>query len=284
MGTLGYTILILSALGIVLAVLLFVVARAFKVEEDPRIDQVEKMLPGANCGACGFAGCHAMAEALVKKEDIAALYCPVGGAETMKGISDFLGKAVTAQEPKVAVVRCNGTCENRPRLNQFDGAASCAVSATFYAGETGCSFGCIGKGDCTAVCAFDAIHMNPETGLPEVDEEKCTACGACVKACPKQIIELRRKAPKGRKVYVSCVNKDKGGVARKACKVACIGCGKCQKECQFEAITIENNLAYIDSSKCRLCRKCVAVCPTGAIREFGFPPRKAESVEQNKEA
>ena len=122
--------------------------------------------------------------------------------------------------------------------------------------------------------------MNPETGLPEVDDEKCTACGACVKACPKMIIELRKKAPKGRKIYVSCVNKDKGAVARKACKVACIGCGKCAKVCAHDAITVVNNLAYIDSTKCKMCRKCVAECPTGAIIEVGFPVRKpvAESA------
>ena len=123
-------------------------------------------------------------------------------------------------------------------------------------------------------CAFDAIHINPATGIAEVDEEKCTSCGACVKACPKSIIELRKKGPKSRRIYVSCVNKDKGAAARKACANACIGCGKCAKECPFEAITVTNNVAYIDYTKCRMCRKCVAVCPTGAIHELNFPPRK----------
>ena len=116
--------------------------------------------------------------------------------------------------------------------------------------------------------------MNPETGLPEVDEEKCVACGACVKACPRNIIELRKKGPKGRRVFVSCVNKDKGPVAMKACKAACIGCGKCAKECPFGAITVENNVSYIDHTKCRLCRKCVAVCPTGSIHAVNFPAPK----------
>ena len=143
-----------------------------------------------------------------------------------------------------------------------------------YGGETGCTFGCLGYGDCEKACNFGAIKVNPETGLPEVDEDKCTACGACVKACPKNIIELRKKGPKSRRVFVSCVNKDKGAVARKACINACIGCGKCAKECPFEAITVENNVAYIDYTKCRMCRKCVAVCPTGAIHELNFPPRK----------
>ena len=114
-----------------------------------------------------------------------------------------------------------------------------------------------------------------------MDEDKCTSCGACVKACPKNIIELRKKGPKSRRVFVSCVNKDKGGVAKKACANACIGCGKCAKECAFEAITVENNVAYIDYTKCRLCRKCVAVCPTGAIHELNFPPRKEAAPAVN---
>ncbi|MBQ5613457.1 MAG: Fe-S cluster domain-containing protein [Tidjanibacter sp.] len=274
MGVLGYTILTLVVLGAVLAAVLYFVAQKFKVEEDPRIDEVESKLPGANCGGCGFAGCRGMAEALVKNDDISALYCPVGGGDVMKGIADYLGKAAPEREPQVAVVRCAGSCANRPRTNQFDGAPSCAVVASLYGGETGCTFGCLGKGDCTSVCEFGAITMNAETGLPEVDDEKCTACGACVKACPKGVIELRKKFPKSRKVYVSCVNKDKGGVARKSCSAACIGCGKCAKVCPFGAITVENNLAFIDSTKCRLCRKCVVECPTGAIVEVGFPARK----------
>lgn len=274
MGNLLNTVLVISGLGAVLALLLFLVAKKFKVEEDPRIDEVEKKLPGANCGGCGFAGCRGMAEALVKEDDISSLYCPVGGGECMKLIAAYLGKVAAEKEPQVAVVRCSGSCENRPRTNVYDGATSCKIAASLYAGNTGCAFGCLGLGDCVAACEFDAIHMNPETGLPEVDEEKCTACGACAKACPKIVIELRKKAPKGRKIYVSCVNKDKGAVARKACKVACIGCGKCAKVCPHGAITVENNLAYIDYTKCKFCRKCVMECPTGAILEFGFPARK----------
>jgi Na+-translocating ferredoxin:NAD+ oxidoreductase RNF subunit RnfB len=279
MGSLVTTVLVVSGLGALLALLLYLVAKKFKVVEDPRIDQVEKMLPGANCGGCGFAGCRGMSEALVARDDISSLYCPVGGGECMKQIASYLGKAAAEREPMVAVVRCGGSCENRPKTNRFDGASSCLVASSLYAGDTGCAFGCLGLGDCVAKCDFDALHINPTTGLPEVDEEKCTACGACTKACPKHIIELRKKAPKGRKIYVSCVNKDKGAVARKACKVACIGCGKCAKVCPFEAITVENNLAYIDYAKCKMCRKCVVECPTGAIVEFGFPPRKVAEVE-----
>lgn len=195
----------------------------------------------------------------------------------MNNVAAALGREVAAQAPKIAVVRCNGSCDNRPRTSRYDGARSCAIEHSLYLGDTGCAFGCLGCGDCVAACPFNAIHMNPDTQLPVVDDDKCVACGACVKACPRSIIELRNKGPKDRRVFVSCVNKDKGGVARKACKVACIGCGKCAKECPFGAITVENNLAYIDYTKCRLCRKCVAVCPTGAIHEVNFPPRKTET-------
>ena len=237
------TILTLSLLGILAAVILYFVAQKFKVEEDPRIDEVEKMLPGANCGGCGFAGCRAMAEAMVLRDDISALYCPVGGAECMKSMASYLGKVAPEKEPTVATVRCGGTCAKRPRNNTYNGAKSCAVASTVYVGETACAYGCLGYGDCVDACAFDAIHVNPETGIAEVDADKCTACGACVKACPKGIIELRKKWPKIRAIYVSCVSKDKGAVTMKACKAGCIGCGKCAKVCAFGAITVENGLA-----------------------------------------
>ena len=276
MQVLLFTILTLCALGILSAVILYFVARKFRVEEDPRIDEVEKMLPGANCGGCGFAGCRGMADALVKRDDISDLFCPVGGGDCMKAIASYLGKAAAEKQPEVATVRCGGTCAKRPRTNAYDGAKSCAVAASLYVGETGCAYGCLGYGDCVAACAFDAIRMNPETGLPEVDPDKCTACGACVKACPKKVIELRKKWPKNRAVYVSCVSKDKGAVVMKACKAGCIGCGKCVKVCAFGAITVENNLAYIDPQKCKLCRKCVNECPTGAIRLVGMDPLPKE--------
>ena len=261
-------IISLGVIGIVGALLLFWASKKFEVHEDPRIGQVQSVLPGANCGGCGYAGCAGFAGACVKADSLDGMLCPVGGAPVMSKIAAILGKEA------VAVVRCNGNCKARPRTNTYDGVKSCSIASALYGGETGCTFGCLGYGDCEKACNFDAIKVNPETGLPEVDEDKCTACGACVKACPKNIIELRKKGPKSRRVFVCCVNKDKGAVARKACVNACIGCGKCAKECPFEAITVENNVAYIDYAKCRMCRKCVAVCPTGAIHELNFPPRK----------
>ncbi|MDR1724304.1 MAG: Fe-S cluster domain-containing protein [Tannerella sp.] len=273
-------IIILGSIGAGAALILFVISKKFEVKEDPRIALILEALPGANCGGCGYPGCGGFAGACVKADTLDGLQCPVGGASVMKKIATIMGKDAVESVPKVAVVRCDGTCEARPRVNIFDGARSCAIAASLYSGETGCSFGCLGLGDCIEACTFDAITMNHATGLVEINEAKCTSCGACVKACPKRIIELRIKGPKSRRIYVSCVNKDKGGIARKACANACIGCSKCVKECQFEAITMDSNLAYIDYAKCRLCRKCVGVCPTGAIHELNFPEKKIkENVE-----
>lgn len=267
-------VLSLGAIALVIALILYVASKKFAVYEDPRIAQVNEILPQANCGGCGFPGCSAFADACVKADTLDGKLCPVGGADLMTNIATLLGRDAVASEPMLAVVRCSGSCANRPRTNMYDGAKSCAIAASLYGGETGCSYGCLGCGDCVSVCQFDAIHMNPETGLPEVVEDKCTACGACVKACPKSIIELRAKGKKSRRVYISCVNKDKGAATRKSCAVGCIGCGKCVKTCPFEAITLADNLAYIDYNKCKLCRKCVEVCPQKTILEENFPPRK----------
>ena len=274
LGVLGIT-------GLLAAIVLFFVSKKFNVVEDERIDVVQEMLPGANCGGCGFAGCRAFATACVGATSLEGLACPVGGSETMQGIGNLLGLAAVESDPMVAVVRCNGTCEARPKTSEYNGTRTCQIMHTVYGGDTDCPFGCLGCGDCVKACAFGALSINPQTGLPVVDEDKCTSCGKCVKACPRGIIEIRKKGPKSRRVFVSCVNKDKGAVARKACKNACIGCGKCEKECQFGAIKVENNLSYIDFNVCRLCRKCVAACPTNAIWEVNFPPKKTDVEPQN---
>jgi Na+-translocating ferredoxin:NAD+ oxidoreductase RNF subunit RnfB len=262
---------------------LYFVAQKFKVIEDPRISEVEEVLPAANCGGCGFAGCRNFAEALVNKGDaeksLEGLNCPVGGSDVMKKVASILGLEAAETDPMIAVVRCNGTLSNAPAKVNYDGPATCAFAHNLYAGESGCPYGCLGLGDCVVSCTFDAMHMDPETGLPVIHDD-CVACGACVKACPRGIIELRFKGKKDRRIYVCCVNEEKGGPARKNCSVACIGCGKCVEVCAFDAIKLEKNLAYIDFAKCKLCRKCAPVCPTEAIHEINFPPRKEkESVE-----
>ncbi len=271
------SIVVLGALGLVSAVILFFIASRFKVYEDPKIDVVEAVLPKANCGGCGYPGCRAFAEASTKsagrEKSLDGFFCPVGGNEIMQEVAGILGLEIEEKEPMIAVVRCNGSFAHSPDKVKFEGVTSCSFAHALYAGEGGCQYGCLGFGECVEACEFDAIHMNSETGLPVVND-KCTACGACVTACPRDIIELRKKGPKGKRIFISCVNKEKGAIAKKNCEVVCIGCGKCEKVCEFDAITITDFLAYIDFDKCRLCRKCVEVCPTHAIWEVNFKPRK----------
>lgn len=271
-----YSLITLVSLGGISAVLLYFVAQKFKVLEDPRIDEVAELLPGANCGGCGFAGCRALAEAIVKDENMDGKMCPPGGSSVMDQIASVMGLAAAASEPKIAVVRCNGTYENSPKKIDYDAVGSCYFANTLYAGEGGCPNGCLGLGDCVRSCQFDAMEMSKETGLPII-KDNCVACGACAKACPRTIIELRARGKKDRRIFVSCMNTERGGPAKKNCSAACIGCGKCVKACAFEAITLNKNLAYIDYNKCKLCRKCVAVCPTNAIWELNFPPRKEQT-------
>lgn len=277
------SIIALGGLGLLSAIVLYLIANKFKVIEDPKIDQVEESLPSANCGGCGFPGCRSFAEATVesakKNGNLNDLYCPVGGNEVAESVAGILGLEVEKKDPMIAVIRCNGSFKNTPAKVKYEGATSCAFANSLYAGEGGCQYGCLGLGDCVDSCEFDAIHMNPETGLPVVNN-KCTACGACVKACPRDIIELRKVGPKEKRIFVSCVNKEKGGPAKKNCEVACIGCGKCEKECKYDAITITDFLAYIDFKKCVLCRKCVSVCPTNAIHEINFKPKKVVVKEE----
>ena len=273
-------IISLGSIGAIGAIILYLVSVKFHVDEDPHIESVTEVLPGANCGGCGFPGCNAFAVACVNAVSLDDLVCPVGGAETMNLVAAILGKEVSIKESKIAVVRCNGICDAHPRIYHYDGAKKCAIMGLFYRSETGCPYGCFGFGDCAEACLFDAIRINPKTQLVEVIEDRCTSCGACVKACPKKMIELRKRGPKSRRIYVACVNMDKDTIARKACANACTGCGNCLYECGFGAISITNKLAYINDAKCRLCRKCAPVCPTGSILELNFPPRK-DMVQTN---
>ena len=183
----------------------------------------------------------------------------------MGDVASYLGKEPAVKAPMVATVKCGGCLESRPKLNVYDGARSCAVSASLYSGESGCPSGCLGFGDCADACQFGAIYIDPKLGVAKVDPELCTACGMCVAACPKSIVELRLKRPKNKGVYVACSTTLKGAAVRKACKEGCIGCRKCSKVCPFDAISFDNRIAYIDAEKCKLCRKCVNECPTGSI-------------------
>ncbi len=278
-----YSVLLLASLGVVAAVVLYIVSKKFYVYENPLIAEVDEILPGANCAGCGSPGCKSFAEKLVTTEDISDLFCPVGGNDVMKLVAAKLGKVVAEKDPTVAVLRCQGGCDVRPKTTEYQGPRTCAISAMIYSGETDCQYGCLGDGDCVNVCDFDAMYMDETTGLPVIITDKCTSCGACVKACPRDIIEMRPRNKKDLKIFVGCLNEDKGGIAKKACDVACIGCSKCEDICPKDAVTMNNNLAYIDPALCTLCRKCVEVCPTHSIIETNFPPKKVKKVEETKE-
>lgn len=262
---------VLGGIGLLCALLLVKVARKFVVVEDPRIDQVESMLPGANCGGCGFSGCRAFAKACVGATSLAGIDCAVAGKDGMEKIASVLGLTAMKSVPKVAVVKCGGGCDDRRKVVDYEGVRSCKVMAMSGGGESACVWGCLGGGDCVLACHFGAIKIDAETGLAVVDDDRCTGCGACVAACPRNIIEMRSKGPRGMRVWVACSNHDKGAVAMKACDSSCIGCGKCVKACSHGAIKVEDNLAYIDPDLCKLCRKCVDTCPKDAIVKINFP-------------
>ena len=266
----------MSSIGVGAAVILYFVAQKFKVVEDPKIDIVDEALPGANCGGCGYAGCRAFAEGMVKAGTMEGFFCPVGGNDLMKDLAPILGVVAVEKKPQIAVLRCNGSVKNSIPKFIYDGDNTCSFTTNLSAGAGGCKFGCLGGGECVDACDFDAMYMDEETGLPVV-KINCVACGACVEACPRDILELRDRGPKEKRIFVSCINEEKGPLAKKNCSVACIGCKACVKVCNFDAIDFDNFLAYINYEACTLCRKCVEVCPTDAIHELNFKPRKPKA-------
>lgn len=277
-----YTVLVLVSLGLIAAAVLYVVSTKFAVKEDERIAEIEAVLPNTNCGGCGKPGCHAFACAVVEAGNVDELHCPVGGNEVMKKVAGILGVKAVERDPFIAVVRCSGSFEYRKKTNVYDGSPSCAVSAQLYSGDTGCAYGCLGLGDCVQACDFEAMYMDPKTGLPVVLEDKCTACNACVKACPKDILELWPKGKKNQRVYVACLNEEKGSTARKECAVACSGCAKCFDACRYEAIEMTNNLAIIDYEKCKLCMECIEVCDVRNILAVNVPDEKVAAATQQR--
>ncbi len=272
------TVLILVTLGAIAAVILYFVSQKFKVKEDPRLAAVTEALPSTNCGGCGLPGCNAFAEALVKADDLAPYHCPVGGNEVMKEVAEILGMEVEERDPYVAVVRCSGSFEARKQTSIYDGAANCTVATALYSGDHGCAYGCVGLGECVDACDFEAMYMDEKTGLPVVIEDKCTACNACVKACPKDILELWPVGRKSQRIYVACKSEEKSGVARQECSVACTGCAKCFDECKYDAVLVENNLATIDFEKCTLCAKCVEVCEANSLKADNVPDKTLEKL------
>ena len=250
MGALGF----LFALGLVFAY------RKLAVEIDPRIEKIAESLPQANCAACGYAGCQALAEAIAAGK-AAADSCPVGGAESAGKISGILGVEAGEVIKKVARLHCRGTTDAAPRRSEYLGLKTCYASH-LMGGDKLCTYGCLGLADCVRSCVFNAMYMG-EDGLPVIIEENCTACGKCVEACPRNLLELH---PISQNILVFCRSEDRGAVARKACKNACIACGICSRACP-EAIVIENNLAVITDYKKIPPEKIPEIekCPTLAI-------------------
>ena len=256
---------VVVAVGLILGILLALCIHLFGVEEDETFKKIRAALPGANCGACGYKGCNDYAEAVAKGEAKANLCIP-GAEATAKELADLLGVAVEEPKDLVAFVHCNGTCEIAADKAIYEGISSCRASAGLYGGPKACTYGCIGCGDCAAVCIADAICM--ADGIARIDTSRCVGCGLCTKTCPKKIITM---IPQETATAVYCSNKDKGAEARKACTGACIGCKKCEKVCPEQAITVVDNCAVIDYTKCTGCGLCTEGCPTGCLKKTHFP-------------
>jgi len=272
-------IITMGLIAFALSVGLVLAYRKLRVEVDPRLEEIAAALPQANCGACGFAGCQALAEALVagKAETNA---CPVGGNEVARRLAAILGKESSEVIKKVARLHCRGTHEAAPARSQYTGPATC-LAAHILGGHKLCTYGCLHFGDCVRSCPFDAMRLSDD-GLPVIDEQKCTGCGKCVEACPRGLLELH---PIERNIFVFCRSKDRPAVARRVCKNACIACNICVRACP-EAIIMESNLAKITDWKKIPAEKIAAIekCPTGAIGRLKKEMDEAEKTELRAEA
>lgn len=255
-------ILIVGGMGILFGGILGIASKIFAVEVDERVPQILEILPGANCGNCGFAGCSAYATALAEG-GVKTNLCPACAGDAADKIAEILGVDSEASEKKVARVRCSGTHENAALKYIYDGPNDCHSAARLGGGEKMCQFACLGFGSCVKACHFDALSI--QDGIAVVDEEKCVGCGGCVKECPKNVITL---VPENTKYTVVCQSAEKGKATRQNCQVGCIGCGICAKNCPKDAITVENNIAVIDPEKCVGCGICESKCPRHIIKLF----------------
>ncbi len=263
MQSVWISLALLGGLGAIFGLLLAFAAMKFAVESDPRVDEIESALPGANCGACGYPGCRGVAEAIVEGR-APATACPVGKAATAGKIAEILGVAAGEVEPKRAVLLCHGGTGECPDRFVYMGVMDCAAANRLAGGPKSCEYGCLGKGSCVAKCPFGAIRINGQ-GLAEIGPD-CTGCGLCVSACPRGLLAL---VPASEAVLVGCRNLQRGPEVRKICKAGCIACGICVKNCPENAITITDNVAVIDQGKCTQCGICIEKCPTKSIRKSG---------------
>ncbi len=254
-------VLFMGGLGALLAVGLVFASKKFAIKVEPMIEEIETALPGINCGACGFAGCRSLAEAIAEGK-APSNACPVGGNAVAEKIAEILGEdQASAPSRKVAQVLCKGGNVEAAARADYDGPGDCRIANITQGGDKDCIYGCLGLATCVEACPFDAMAMN-ENGLPIVFEDKCTGCGKCVEACPRDIIVL---VGEEYGVHIRCRSLSLGKDVRKVCNVGCIACRRCEKECPVGAISIIDNLARIDYDKCIVCGKCAAVCPVKTI-------------------
>lgn len=267
--------LMVGSIGLVAALILGIASVTFAVKIDPREKAVQDQLPGANCGACGFAGCAAFAHELVSNPEV-EMACPAVNKDALEVISDILGRSLGAGDAMIAFVQCKGSPADTITRYNYVGPEDCRAAQIIAGGPKACQYGCLGLGSCVEACPFDAMHMG-EDGLPHVNEDKCTGCGKCVDACPREIIALiSRSANFG----VRCISQDSPKEMKQYCKVGCIKCRICENACPFEAIEVtQGNAASIDQEKCQKCGLCVSVCPTGVISSKQ-PPVKVQVIAE----
>ncbi len=267
-----YPAIVMGLLGLVFGALLAFASIKFFVKTDERVSLIREILPGANCGGCGFPGCDGYAEGIVV-EGAKTNLCAAGGSALAKGIAEIMGVESEESVPVRAFLRCYGSPENSARNAVYEGIQDCRSAAILPSGSpNACPFGCMGFGTCVKVCVFGALSI--QDGLATVDPSKCVGCGTCVATCPKQVLAL---VPRSANVQVFCSSRWRGPDVKRVCKVGCIGCTLCVKTCPENAIAMENNVARIDYKKCTNCGACVAKCPTKIIREI--IPRQQDERE-----
>lgn len=266
--------LVMLAIAVVVGLLILVFSHFFAVKENQKKKEIRECLPGINCGACGYKGCDDYAAALADG-GVAPNLCIPGAQSVADQIGELLGlETVAPFNDVVAFVACNGRPDAILKTAVYDGVQTCLAASMLYGGPNACRYGCLGFGDCAAVCPSDAICLSD--GIARVDTSRCVGCGMCKNTCPKHIITM---LPQNTKTVVMCSNTQKGAEARKACKNACIACKKCEKTCPNGAITVQNNLATVDYSKCTNCGACVEVCPTGCLKSVFFPDLPSDENE-----
>lgn len=251
---------ILGVIGFILGAALSFASKVFFVEEDARIAQITAVLPGANCGGCGFAGCANYADAIVSNGE-PINRCPSCKQEALDEISKIVGVESVATEPKVAHVRCSGGNLYANKKYEYYGMNDCVAAARLLDGFIQCKYGCLGFGTCASICPYNAISI--VDGVAKIDKEVCTGCGACTKVCPKHVIEI---VPKDSKVFIDCSSKDKGAQTKNNCQSGCLGCKICEKTCEHDAVKVVDNVAVIDFEKCTECGACAEKCPKKIIK------------------